>query len=116
MGPLPINWIGKTAAEALFKGSDFLRSVEVDILGYSRSFETRGVFHTSKGYIGIGPPGMQPLDRVVVILRFDYPVLLRPVEKGYLIVSVCVVIRIMHGEVMQWVDDGLAKVQDFGIY
>ncbi|KAF2965631.1 hypothetical protein GQX73_g7923 [Xylaria multiplex] len=63
----------------------------------SRMFR-RCIFRTSNGYMGVGPPGLEKGDIVVVLYGCSVPVLLRRVKDRYALIGECFVQGLMDGE------------------
>jgi hypothetical protein len=45
------------------------------------------LFRTAEGYIGVGHPGMQPGDKVALLLGAPVPIILREYEEGHLLIG-----------------------------
>ena len=71
------------------------------MLSYILVAENRRYFATLGGYMGVGPPGMQPGDVVCVFLGGRVPWVIRQMsESSYILVGECYVHGLMDGEVM----------------
>lgn len=82
-------------------------------------FETligRHIFHTTCGYLGLGPPGVQPGDFLCVLRDMPRPVVLRKYDSHYIYIGPCFVLGYMKGEAAQFVRMGHLRMQDFQIH
>ena len=68
---------------------------------YMAVSQGRRFFTTLGGYMGVGPPGMQPGDSVCVFLGGNVPWVVRQEGSEYTLVGECYVHGIMDGEIMQ---------------
>ena len=87
----------KAADEGGFESSWNLPASRVDILYRHNG---RRPFITSKGYLGLGPAGMQNGDVVAIVFGSEVPLILREENGHYTLVGEAYVDRIMDGEVM----------------
>lgn len=114
---LPPSWWGMAAwdivnhseelATSQFYSSQFLTTVYAAI--------KRQVFITTKGYLGLGPPGMQSTDLVCALLDCKYPVVLRKYESHFLLVGVCFVLGLMDGEALKEKENGGLGLEELEI-
>lgn len=72
-------------------------------------------FHTSTGYIGSGPEGIQAGDMIGVIQGCPCPVMLRRQGPHYIHLGTCFVLGFMDGEVALHVGQGSMKIQELDI-
>ncbi|KAL2061112.1 hypothetical protein VTL71DRAFT_7385 [Oculimacula yallundae] len=63
-------------------------------------------FVTKENYIGLGPTGMQQGDQICVLLGCQITLVIRRVERHYLIVGACYVYGMMKGEVVKSMEEG----------
>ena len=68
---------------------------------YMTISQGRRFFTSIGGYMGIGPPGMQPGDSVCVFLGGNVPWIVRQEDHEYMLVGECYVHGIMNGEYME---------------
>ena len=74
----------------------------------------RRLFHSSDGYLGLGPRNTLPGDVLCVLKDCNVPVILRPTENGYYQhVSLCCVAGIMDGEAAEMVKEGKLNMETF---
>jgi hypothetical protein len=69
----------------------------------------KNFFITRDGYMGLGPLGTEPGDRICVLLGCDVPLLIRPEDNHYVVVGACYVYGMMKGEVMHAARKGVLK-------
>lgn len=75
------------------------------------------LFHTSGGYLGIGPGGVRAGDVVCVLQDCGFPVLLRREEDShYVHVGPCFVLGFMDGEAARLVGTGELHVEELEIH
>ena len=74
------------------------------------------VLATEKGYIGEATCRCQVGDIVCVLLGFNYPVILRPIGGHYEFVGTAYLEGIMHGEVIQAMEEGKIQSQVFELH
>lgn len=79
------------------------------------ALKNRRIFHTSNGYIGIGPASTEPGDQVCVAFNSNVPILLRPEEHYFTHVGPCYVVGFMEGEAILNVRKGKRNTQRFEI-
>ncbi|KAI0593441.1 hypothetical protein F4775DRAFT_578119 [Biscogniauxia sp. FL1348] len=72
-------------------------------------------FTTPKGYMGLGPRGVQQGDLVCVLFGCQQPLLLRPVDDCYLVVGPCYVNGISGESMFRLKESGAFEQQDFKI-
>ncbi|KAL7623190.1 hypothetical protein AAE478_006871 [Parahypoxylon ruwenzoriense] len=72
-------------------------------------------FTTLKGYMGLGPRGVQQGDLVCVLFGCQQPLVLRPVEDYYLVVGSCYVNGISGESISRLKGSGAFKQQQFKI-
>jgi hypothetical protein len=77
--------------------------------------QTRVAFHTSKGYVGLGPAGMAPGDVLCVLAGQNCPVVLRPRDSHYIMISNCIVTGLMDGEAWRDTSVGDTEGMEFEI-
>lgn len=83
----------------------------------NRSLDKYGLFHTSGGYLGMGPGGVRAGDVVCVLQDCGFPVLLRREEDShYVHVGPCFVLGFMDGEAARLVGTGELHVEEFEIH
>ncbi|KAI6089079.1 heterokaryon incompatibility protein-domain-containing protein [Hypoxylon rubiginosum] len=58
----------------------------------------RQVFTTLRGYLGLGPEGMKPKDKIVILKGCRVPVILRREDQYWKLIGECYVDGIMYGE------------------
>jgi hypothetical protein len=83
-----------------------------------RSFEknrNHTPFHTASGYVGMAPYCVMPGDLVCVLYGFKSPIILRRESNRYIVVSECIVVGLMEGEIIAAVDTGGILSQEFKI-
>ncbi|RDW59544.1 hypothetical protein BP6252_12631 [Coleophoma cylindrospora] len=80
-------------------------------------FQSLHFFVTSNGYIGYGPE-CQPDDIVSVVFGCSVPLILRPQQKGYIILGQCFVLGVMNGELLEDYGDkkGSEKIGDREVF
>ena len=71
---------------------------------------------TESGLLGLAPLFTEPGDLVCVIQGSSHPVILRPVEGGYLHVGVCWVLGLMEGETAENLGDTPPALEKFEIF
>lgn len=76
----------------------------------------RRIFLTGKGYLGLGPPGMQTTDTVSMIFGCKYPVVLRRRDSHFLLVGVCFILGLMDGEALRGAEAGSVTIEEFEIH
>ena len=74
------------------------------------------IFHTAKGYIGMGPPGVEADDVVCVLNWCDYVVVLRKVDDHYFHVGTCFVLGLSGGEPVDMVRKGNLTIEELHIH
>ncbi|KAH7369985.1 hypothetical protein BKA65DRAFT_487486, partial [Rhexocercosporidium sp. MPI-PUGE-AT-0058] len=75
-----------------------------------RMTRARVFFLTKKGYMGLGPAGMLPGDRVFTLIGGDVPFAIRPVGEEFELVGEAYVHGIMDGELWSGEYDGAELV------
>ncbi|KAK0649654.1 heterokaryon incompatibility protein-domain-containing protein [Cercophora newfieldiana] len=73
------------------------------------------LFTTSNGYIGYGPE-CKAGDVVCVIFGCSVPLLLRPTEKGYVILGQCFVLGVMDGELFRGQPQDVDQVENAEVF
>jgi hypothetical protein len=82
-------------------------------IAVTSAFNRRSVFSTVKGLTGMCPLLAQPGDIVVVLFGGRTPYVLRKMDGHYRLVSDCYVYRLMDGEAINLLQEGLLSTQDF---
>jgi Heterokaryon incompatibility protein (HET) len=72
----------------------------------------RQLIRTREGLIGSAPEMTRVDDHMCVLLGCPQPLIIRKVEKHYLIVGVCYVFGIMHGEVMELLEQNDVFIEE----
>ncbi|KAE8164121.1 heterokaryon incompatibility protein-domain-containing protein [Aspergillus tamarii] len=72
------------AQETLNKGQEELRSLQEFYIFFKRYYRSRCLFRTKKGYMGLGPLGVQPGDEVWLFATARTPFVLRRPSEGCL--------------------------------
>lgn len=93
--PCPGEWRGRPAIEVLNDRGRF-RGLHWSVV--RNCFQTvmcRRIFHTSAGYLGIGPAGTCDGDIVVTLSSIHWPAVLRKKDSYYQLVGLCCVVDIM---------------------
>ena len=73
------------------------------------------LFHTASGYLGLGPPTIQPKDLVCVLRGCSMPLVLRQVDCHHVLVGQCHVLGLMDGEGVQRIGGGQVEPMQFQI-
>ena len=84
-------------------------------LALNQAIKMRNMCLTKQGYIGLVPISAQAGDHVYVLLGGQVLYVLRTHSKNdnnFMVVGECYINGLMDGEVMQWVHDGRASVDD----
>ncbi|PVH96903.1 HET-domain-containing protein [Periconia macrospinosa] len=66
----------------------------------------RSFFVTNDGHFGLAPPGTQKGDVICVLFGCEMPLIVRPMVDTYLLVGSCYIYGMMHGEMLERVDEG----------
>jgi hypothetical protein len=74
------------------------------------------LYHTSDGYLGVGPKGAAVGDLICVSMGCPFPVLLRKERSYYIHVGPSFVLGLMEGEAAKLVKEGRYKVEVFDIF
>jgi len=81
-----------------------------------RRMHDRFIFKMDNGYMGVGPPGIEKGDVVVVLVGCRVPVLQRKVEDHYVHIGECFVQGLMDDEVIDELKSGKASFWGFRIF
>ena len=73
------------------------------------------VFHTERGYVGLGPLVTEAGDLVCVLEGHKAPAILRKQDSHYIFIGDCDVVGIMNGEVLEAVKRGEAEIIEIEI-
>ena len=73
------------------------------------------LFQTQRGYLGIGPEGMQEGDELVILPGLDFPTVLRREGTHYVHVGVCFVVDILDDGMFRGCSDASLELMDFEI-
>ncbi|KAF8859046.1 HET-domain-containing protein [Acephala macrosclerotiorum] len=96
--PCPDEWRGRPAIEVLNDRGRF-RNLHWSVMrNCFRLVMCRRIFHTSTGYLGIGPPGICDGDIVVTLSSVPWPAVLRKKGSCYQLVGLCCVVDIMSSD------------------
>jgi hypothetical protein len=87
--------------------------LELGLHSYTRYVR---IFHTVKGYLGAGPPGILDGDCICVLAGCRIPVVLRRVDTHYCLVGPCLVIGLMDGEAHEAAKRGDPTWEEFEIH
>lgn len=80
------------------------------------TMQNRVLFICSKGYLGMGPPGLLSSDMIYILLGCSVPMVLRKVDDHFLLVGECYVHSLMDGEAMDIVQRDEIPLQDLNIH
>ncbi|CZR67231.1 uncharacterized protein PAC_17130 [Phialocephala subalpina] len=106
--PCPNEWRGRPAIEVL-NGRGHCRNLHWSVArSCFQLVMSRRIFHTSTGYLGIGPPGIRDGDTVVTLSSVPWPAVLRKKDSCYQLVGLCCVVDIMSSKF--W--DGWKQAKD----
>jgi hypothetical protein len=86
------------------------------ILSASLSMNRRAFFVSEGNYVGLGPWDMEKEDVICVLLGCRFPVVLRRVEGGYVLIGEAYVDGFMDGEAMEGLRNGEFGIASFKIY
>ncbi|KAF5013205.1 hypothetical protein FDECE_784 [Fusarium decemcellulare] len=97
--------------------AEFESGRKFQLLYEVRSADKRKFFITPTGYMGIGPPCMEPTDIVCVLFGGSTPYVVRPTstEGEYLFVGECYVHGLMDGEALDMYERGELTEQWFSL-
>jgi len=106
-----LTGLGQTSVDA---PEDIIRTIK---LAMGNLIAWGGVvLTTEKGYIGEATRRCQVGDVVCVLFGCNYPVILRPIEGHYEFVGTAYLEGIMHGEVIQAMEEGKVQSQVFELH
>jgi hypothetical protein len=75
----------------------------------------RSFFITETGYMDLGPPMMQAVDKICIIYGCHIPVVLREVRDSHFLVGECYVYGMMMGEMVAELEAGKLTEERFHI-
>jgi len=81
-----------------------------------RSLDSRCIFCTEDGWIGIGPVDLMRGDLVCAVKNCQFPVLLRPEDDHFLLLGTTLIHGLMDGAVLAELDSRSSSVQEFKIW
>jgi hypothetical protein len=78
--------------------------------------EGRRFFVTGRGFMGFGPQGIESGDTICVLLGCDVPLILRKVDKHYVLRGECFMLGLMDGEAIDALDEGIMSLEEVEVH
>ncbi|KAI2602746.1 HET-domain-containing protein [Hypoxylon sp. NC1633] len=101
------------AFDNFIHGSDKTRSIFVQQFSdaVTRAVMGRKFFITKEGLMGLGPPDLQPNDKVAILKGCHVPLILRDTECCMVIIGEAYVSAMMNGELVSHLAEGLCELK-----